>query len=213
VGRGEGARVDGDHREPGRAVNRTWMTDLGDLPPADADASVAARRRAAFTRAVVEAATATCSRAWWRSAVACVGRRGRKLCRAYVEVRVTRDLDAAQWTCASCGDRGMVTGWIDTAHDFVSFPPEGGDTRALALDEAAYGTLLTLADGQPDERSILVRATPVDDGAALALTASAGELQDLLLLVDEGMATARQRSELVRLDRIRAEVRAAMDPA
>jgi hypothetical protein len=77
----------------------TWTTDIRHLPRDDDEAPAEARRRAAFTREVVEAATSPAVRGSWVSAVPCVGVIGGKPCAALAKVSRAPKKDEVTWAC------------------------------------------------------------------------------------------------------------------
>ena len=96
----------------------TWVTDLQHLVPEFVkDAPAPAKRRAAFTREVVEAATCRVWKEAWISAVPCVARVGRRLCRGRIRV-VSSTLDSIEWCCTDCPETG-ATGHIGTPLPYI----------------------------------------------------------------------------------------------
>lgn len=187
----------------------TWVTAMGDLPPEGAPVPAAARRRADFTRAVVEAATSRPEEdAPWLSAVRCIGASG---CAGRVEVQDDFGHGEVRWRCATCGDEGVVRGWEHCHHDLSDFTPFD-DQRPWALGEAEHELLLGATRGLPDLRAVIVRASPhPKEPALLVAQATMDELRELSLLVAELADAARGRRERELLVGLWASLRTAMD--
>src|SRR4051794_9917681 len=93
----------------------TWVTDVRHLPPAQpSDGAAAETRRAEFMRAIVEAATSRATESSWCSAIRCIARVGRKVCRARIHVGQP-EAGRVEWSCMACGERGVITGFEGTA--------------------------------------------------------------------------------------------------
>jgi hypothetical protein len=186
----------------------TWVTAMGDLPEGAA-VPVAARRRAEFTRAVVEAATSRPDKdASWLSAVRCTGASG---CAGRVEVHEDFDHGEVRWRCATCGDEGVVRGWEHSEHDLSDFMPFD-DQRPWLLDEAEHELLLGATRGLPDLRAVIMRASPhATEPRLLVADATVEELDELYTLVEELADAARRGRERELLDGLRASLCTTMD--
>jgi hypothetical protein len=110
----------------------TWITDLRDLPPPGPSVGQAARRRADFARAVVEAATSRVAATPWRSAVRCLGGRASKRCGHAIDLALRED--AVEWSCGGCGDSGVVTHVAGLDADMSGYVPRG---KTVLTDLAA----------------------------------------------------------------------------
>lgn len=171
----------------------TWVTAMGDLPPEGAAVPEAARRRADFTRAVVEAATSRPEEdAPWLSAVRCIGASG---CVGRVEVQDDFAHGEVRWRCATCGDDGVVRGWEHCHHDLSDFALFE-DQRLWVLDEAEHELLIESTRGLADLRAVIVRASPHPKEPALLVTQATGdELRELSRRIAELADAARGRRE------------------
>ena len=187
----------------------TWVTDWGDLPPEGASVPELARRRAEFTRAVVEAATSRPEEdAPWLSAVRCIGASG---CAGRVEVLDDFDHGEVRWRCATCGDEGVVRGWEHCNHDLSDFVP-CDDLRRWVLDDEEREYLHGATRGLPDLRAVIMRASPhARDPRVLVVEASVEELDELYTLIEELTDVARGRREHELLDGLRASLCTSMD--
>lgn len=188
-----------------------WSTHLNDLPPeTDASVPAAARRRAAFTRAVVEAATSRLGEGRWRTAVRCIKRVGHKACMTPIEV--TYDgVDSVAWSCAACSERGVVTGFIGSDLDLSIYFGLEADTT-WGMDGSAHEMLLAATKHIPELRSVVARAAPHDTiPGLLLLRATLDELDDLYTLVEHLEGATRSPSRRDLLAGLRASLCTAMD--
>jgi hypothetical protein len=190
----------------------SWVTDLSHLPSEDADVPGSARLRAAFMRAVVEAATSRCTLDEpWLSAVRCIGRVGRRTCGACVEVAYVEEPLEVRWRCAKCGDQGTVSGWLDTEWDLSPFEPWDEEVP-WGLDEEERAFLLEATRRIPELRAVIARATPRRSQPELfVVEAMVGELDELYTLVEELTDEVRGRRERELLDGLRASLCTSMD--
>lgn len=186
----------------------TWVTDMGDLPPEGASVPAAARRRAEFTRSVVEAATSRPTEDTpWVSAVRCIASR----CAGRVEVVDDFDHGEVRWRCAACGDEGVVRGWEHCEHDLSDFEAFE-DPRQWYLEEAEHELLLEGTRGLPELRAVIMGASPdPNDPQLLVVKATVEELDELYTLVEElaDATRAPRRREL--LEGLRASLCVTMD--
>jgi predicted RNA-binding Zn-ribbon protein involved in translation (DUF1610 family) len=187
----------------------SWVTDVGDLPAEEAAVPAAARERAEFSRAVVEAATARAEEeAFWRSAVRCVGRS----CRAErVEVELDLELSEVRWRCPSCGDDGVVRGWSCGEHDLLDCAPLD-DVVPWGLDDGERSLLLDATRDLRDLRAVIMRASPHPEHPdVLVVYATVEELDALYTLVEELTDVTRGRRKRELLEELRAGLCVAMD--
>lgn len=177
----------------------TWTTDVGHLPPDDPSVPLAARRRAEFTRHVVEAATSWETTEPWLAAVVCVGRVGRQRCRTWISVaRLSEDL--IEWTCGRCGDRGTVSGFEGSVLDLSDYRLDG-EFVTWGIDAKQQKLLLRLTASSPEYRSVLARARPHDEiRGLLIINATLPELDELHLLIEARMDGVRSKRERAILD-------------
>jgi len=203
-----GARGDAGGRPWLGPVMATWVTDFRDLTAKDAPA--AARRRAQFTRDVVEAATSRRMGPAWRSAVRCIGRVGRRACGAYVDVGYD-DEQTIGWSCPACGERGTVSGFVGAAADLSRYVPRGKEVL-WGFDEQERKLLRDATKELPNLRAVLARASPhVEIPGLLLVDATVPELDLMYTLVEDltDLTRSRQRREL--LDGLRASLCTSID--
>ncbi len=188
-----------------------WSTNLGHLPSEnDPSAPEAARLRGAFTRAVVEAATARAGPASWPSAVRCIATVGPKGCRAWILV-AREGPDAVAWSCPSCGEQGVVTGFAGSASDMSIHGARDKEvTWGFAEDEYEILRLATI--GRNELRRVVVRASPHAEIPGLLLVrATIDELDEVYTLVEELEGRTRSRKKLEILTGLRFSLSTAMD--
>jgi len=65
---------------------------------------------------IVRAATTRLAGPAWETAIACTRRPGRSACPGFVVVIVAPG-ESIRWTCPSCTDGGVISGWPDTVVD------------------------------------------------------------------------------------------------
>lgn len=173
---------------------RTWVTDAGHLPSeVDPKAPLAGRRRARFTFEVVETATARSMREKWRSAVSCVGRFGRKLCRGRIEVALVGD-ELIEWVCAKCGEQGTITGFTAGDHDLSGYVSKGKKVL-WGFDDDQRDLLLAGSAAIPRVRAVVARARPhAEIQGLLFLEATVPELDEVYTLVEDLTRATRDDS-------------------
>jgi len=131
---------------------KTWSTDVGHLGPVDdLTLPLAARRRSAFTRELVEAATSRRVAGSWCSAVRCIARVGRRVCGAHIQVEQPGP-GQVSWSCPGCGEAGVITGFAGTECDMSAYVPSQKKLRLWGFDDEGREVLLAvlplkLADG------------------------------------------------------------------
>ncbi len=189
----------------------TWVTDLQHLVPEFVkDAPAPAKRRAAFTREVVEAATCRTWREPWISAVPCVARVGRRLCRGRIRI-VISTLESVEWCCTDCPENGVITGHVETPSDLSAYAPKG-KLVFWGIDDAERDFLREHTAEMFELRSIISRARPhVDVPGLLLIDATVDELDEMYTLVEEltDVMPRGRRREL--LDGLRASLCNSMD--
>jgi hypothetical protein len=183
-----------------------WTADLQitDLrQPVHTEASTGTAtdaKRERFAQEVAEAATSKHEPAPWKSAVRCIARVGRRVCRARVHV-THFSAGRVGWSCQSCGAYGEVRGFEGSLYDMSPFVPKGGKLRVWAIDDEERKVLREAAALMPEVRAVVARGTPaVDLDAALMIQATMAELDELYTLVEslEDMTRSRARLELLR---------------
>jgi hypothetical protein len=187
----------------------TWVTDMRDVAPPEADVPGAARRRSEFTRSVVEAATSRRAGESWPTAVLCIGRRGRKVCGG--EVHVGRRDDAVEWSCAACGDSGVIRSFAGTDADFSVYVPRG-KTVLWGFDAEERAALLESTTHIPELRAVIARGRPHRDIPGLLLVeATVEELDEMYTLVEELTDATRSRRRIEIYDGLRASLCSSID--
>lgn len=189
----------------------TWVTDVRHLPPAQpSDGATAGTRRAAFVRAIVEAATSRATESSWCSATRCIARVGRKVCRARIHVSQP-EAGRVEWSCMACGERGVITGFEGTALDLSSHVPRK-KVLVWGFDDESREVLLGATTHIPSLRAVVARASPAADvEGLLVLQATLDELDELYTLVEHLSDMTRSRGRLELLDGLRADLCGVMD--
>ncbi len=189
----------------------TWVTDVQHLVAEFVkDAPAPAKRRAAFTGEVVEAATCRDCNEPWISAVPCVARVGRRLCRGRIRI-INSTLESIEWCCTECPDNGLITGHVGTPSDLSEYAPIG-KLVFWGIDDAERDFLREHTAEMLELRSIISRAHPhVDVPGLLLIDATVEELDEMYTLVEEltDVMPRGRRREL--LDGLRASLCNSMD--
>ena len=179
----------------------TWVTDVRDiLPCQDAAPKTPASRRAELTRELVEAATSRGVKGSWCSAVRCIARVGR------------RAPGQVEWTCATCGERGVITGFEGTELDMSAYVPPKKKLRTWGFDDEGRAVLLDATTHIPSLRAVVARASPAAEvQGLLLLQATVDELDEIYTLVEQLTDATRSRRRIELLDGMRADLCSAMD--
>ena len=186
-------------------------TDLSHLPGEDDDVPAAARRRARFTRHIIEAATSRDTDIRWTTAVRCIARKRRRACAGRIAVLFDGYREKVEWECDTCGESGVIHGFSCCEHDMSDFLP-GEDVVYWVLDDEARGVLWEATREHPDLRAVIARATPhVEHPEVLVVEATVAELDDVYTLVEWLTDGARSRRRRRILDGLRATLCTAMD--
>lgn len=188
-----------------------WVTDVRHCAAAEAtEVPAAAQRRAAFSREVVEAATSRSTREPWRSAVRCVGQLGRRNCSGRIEVERAAT-ERVSWSCAACGDTGVITGFEGGELDLSSYHPPG-KMVCWGVDDEERKVLASATTQLHGLRAVIARARPHAQVEGLLLVeATVRELDELYTLVEELTDGTRSRSRVELLDGLRASLCTSMD--
>jgi hypothetical protein len=191
---------------------KTWSTDVGHLAPMDdLTMPLAARRRSAFTRELVEAATSRRAAESWCSAVRCIARVGRRVCGERIHVEQPKPGQVA-WSCAACGEAGVVTGFAGTEFDMSAYVPGTKKVRIWGFDDESREVLLARTTQLPSLRAVLARASPsAEIPGLLVLQATVDELDEIYTLVEHLTDATRSRRRIELLDDLRAGLCSAMD--
>jgi hypothetical protein len=189
----------------------TWVTDVRHLPPAQpSDGATTGTRRAAFMRAIVEAATSRATEDSWCSAVRCIARVGRKECRARIHVGQP-EAGRVEWSCMACGERGVIKGFEGTALDLSSYVPRK-KVGLWGFDDDSREVLLVATTHIPSLRAVVARASPAAEvEGLLILQATLDELDEMYTLVEDLSDLTRSRRRLELFDGLRADLCAVMD--
>lgn len=189
----------------------TWVTDVQHLvPESDKLAPAPAQRRAAFTREVTEAATARATMEPWNTAVHCVARVNRRLCRGRIRI-LSATLESIEWCCSDCPENGVITGYVGTPSDLSRYAPQG-KLVFWGIDDEERSFLIAETVGVFELRAIVCRARPhADVPGLLLIDATVEELDEMYTLVEEltDMRTGRRQRDL--LDGLRASLCNSMD--
>jgi hypothetical protein len=194
------------------ATVKTWSTDVDHLAPAD-DLTVplAARRRSAFTRELVEAATSRRVAESWCSAVRCIARVGRRVCGARIQVEQP-EAGRVAWSCAACGAAGVITGFAGTELDLSAYVPRQKKLRLWGFDDEGREVLLAATTHIPSLRAIVSRASPTAEVEGLLLLhATVDELDEIYTLVEHLTDATRSRRRIELLDGMRMDLCTSMD--
>lgn len=171
---------------------------------------LAAQRRNAFTRALVEAATSRRAGSPWLSAVRCIARPERKSCGAWTLV-VRPEPGRVAWSCPACGEQGVVTGFEATEHDLSAYIPTL-KTLLWGIDEESRDVLLAATKAQPALRAIVARANPVAEVPGfLRIDATLAELDAVYTLVEQLRGGTRSRRRIEIIEELRGSLCDAMD--
>ncbi len=191
---------------------KTWSTDVRDLARmGTAPEAAAAERRARFTEQVVEAATARSTQDSWCSAVRCIARVGRKMCRGRVQV-ARPELQRVAWLCLVCGESGVATGFERTEFEMSPYVTRAKKLRLWGFDEESRDVLLAATMDRPFLRAIIARASPaVDVPDLLILQATVDELDEVYTLVEHLTDATGSRRRIELLDSLRFGLSTSMD--
>lgn len=189
-----------------------WVTELKDLPSKDTDSIPGSvRRRAQYTRDVVEAATSRDADLRWTTAVRCIARKRRRACTGRIVVLFDGAREEVEWECDTCGERGVIRGFSCCEHDMSDFLP-CADVVSWWLDDEARGVLWEATQYHPDLRAVIARATThVEHPEVLVVEAMVAELDDVYTLVEHLTDGTRSRRRRDLLDGLRASLCCAMD--
>jgi hypothetical protein len=190
----------------------TWVTDVRDiLPCQDADPKTPASRRAELARELAEAATSRGVKGSWCSAVRCIARVGRRACGARIQVGRPAP-GQVEWTCAACGERGVITGFEGTELDMSAYVPPKKKLRTWGFDDEGRAVLLDATTHIPSLRAVVARASPAAEvQGLLLLQATVDELDEIYTLVEQLTDATRSRRRIELLDGMRADLCSAMD--
>jgi hypothetical protein len=191
---------------------KTWSTDVRDLAPTrDLESPAEAAQHAAFTRELVEAATSRLADSPWCSAIRCIARVGRKACGARIHVS-RPDAERVEWSCAKCGERGVILGFEGTELDMSPYLPSKRKLRVWGFDDEEREVLIAATTHIPALRAVVARASPAAEvEGLLVVQATVDELDEVYTLVEQMTCTTRSRRRIELLDGLRASLCSAMD--
>ena len=189
----------------------TWITDVRHLPSIDAPEGSKGARRVELVREIVEAATSRRAAGSWCTAVRCLARTGRKACRGRLHVDPI-EAGRVEWSCAVCGERGVITGFDGTDLDLSSYVPRQKKLRLWGFDDEERSVLLAATTHIPSLRAVIARASPAADmPGILILQATVDELDEVYTLVEHLTDATRSRRRIELLDGLRASLCTSMD--
>jgi hypothetical protein len=190
----------------------TWITDLRHLPPPGAEGiAQSAQERAQFTRKVIEAATSRHPEGRWVSALRCVARVGRKRCRGRVEVELEVDRGAVEWSCVTCDESGVVSGFVGSDSDFSRYVP-GSKEVNWGVDDEERQVLLDATVELPELLAVIARTKPHAEVPGLLLVrATVEELDQIYTLVEELTDLTRSRKRRKMYDGLRMSLSSSID--
>jgi hypothetical protein len=189
----------------------TWTTDARALTPTLPEAQSATEPRTAFLRALAEAATSRSTKDAWCCAVRCIAVVGRKTCRARIHV-AEPGVGRVEWSCATCGERGTITGCGGTDLDLSSYVPRRMEVKVWGFDDKSRDVLLAATTHIPSLRAVIARASPAAEiEGLLILQATLDELDEIYTLVEQLTDATRSRRRIELLDGLRADLCGAMD--
>jgi hypothetical protein len=188
----------------------SWIIDLRHfLDDAGLPVGGPPGRLAAYWCQLIEAATARRDGAWGGSAVRCRRSPRRVRCTGYVRVRRSDATETVEWECATCGDRGVISGWVETAWDLRGVAAyRTGPLIEVRLSHDEYADLRG-CEAIGVETPVLLAAATVD-GDALVLAGTEAELDDVLGHVAAEANHTRDRRRRLALDAVYARLEDAL---
>jgi hypothetical protein len=188
----------------------SWITDLRHfLDEAGLPVAGPPGRHAAYWCQLVEAATVRPDGAWDGSAVHCRRLHRRVRCTGYVRVRRSDATETVEWKCATCGDRGVISGWAETAWGLRgAAAARPGPLIEVRLSHDEY-THLRGCEAISVETPVLLAEATVDD-AAIVLSGTEAELDDVLGHVAAEANHTRDRRRRAALDAAYARLEDAL---
>lgn len=188
---------------------RFYVTDMSHFSSEEDDDEMPppARRLYDFLGGVVKTATSLRAGEQVRTALRCRRTRGRTPCRGHLVVRLVETPAEITWSCAVCGEAGVVRGWECSIHDLggrlVSGDGSDGSMIQAMLSEEQYRLLesIDLIDLSAEQ---LVRGAILDRGEIrLAGTREefAALTAELAVAIDRA-GGGRRRTRLQELQRL-----------
>jgi hypothetical protein len=177
------------------------VSDLRDFLELPEDAPGPAVKMAERLRAVVRAATAEEPGETWESALICTRRPGRQACPGHLAVLRTDVPAEIHWRCTSCGEEGVVHGWVGSPFDLRRSrgEPPGADEATIAVPDEVAAALRELQLLDLDCERLVYRARVVD--GEVLLSGTPDDLDDLLGYVAAESSHEPNRRRQARFDR------------
>lgn len=192
-------------------VMATWVTDVSEIAAAREVEQTLEEPRAAFACALVEAATSRSVASAWCSAVRCIARVGRRVCRSPISVAQS-EAGRVDWSCTACGERGAITGFVGTVVDLSPYVPRRKKLRVWGFEDEERAVLLAGTLHFPALRAVVARASPAAEiKGLLVLQATIDELDAIYTIVEHLTDGTRSRRRIELLDGLRASLCSAMD--
>jgi hypothetical protein len=116
-----------------------------------------------------------------------------------------------EWSCPSCGEEGVLTGFEGTEHDLSAYIPSK-EMRLWGVDEESRDVLLAATKALPSLRALVARASPVAEVPGfLRIDATVGELDAMYTFVEQLRDGARNRWRIELMEELRGSLCDAMD--
>lgn len=187
-------------------------TDVRDLAAArQGEETAEGAASTAFIYEIVEAATSRRPDGAWRSAVRCIARRGRKTCRARIQVALAA-AGRITWSCTACPACGVVTGFVGSALDRSVYIPRKTKLRVFGFDDEGRQLLRSATMLLPELSAVVARARPAQDvPELLVVEATVDELDGLYTLIAQMLDETSHRRRRALLDGMLSDLCTAID--
>jgi hypothetical protein len=132
------------------------------------------------------------------------------MCGAWLDV--TRvEPSTLEWSCSTCGERGVITGFANSELDFSPFLPRTS-TVLWGLDQESRDVLYAATARIASLRAIVARASPVAEiEGFLRVDATVDELDELYTLIEQLSDQTRSGRRRELFDDLRRSLCGAMD--
>lgn len=183
---------------------------MGHFLDLDDDAPAATARLAAHLGRIVRSASVRPAVTGGATAVRCTRRPQRRRCPGYVMVFRRSDGSIA-WSCDSCGDEGVITGWQATPFDLSNLDDSDAEGDVIVVEVSAdlVDELAEVLILDPWAELLVARAQPRGSGVVLAgLSEAFDQLVDAV--ASEANATDDRRRQR-RLDAVYDALVASLD--
>ena len=139
----------------------------------------------------------------------CIGGDDVKRCAAPIEVSYD-GADSIAWSCAaSCGESGVITGFVGSENDLSVFVTLGPEV-IWSIEDGEHEMLRAATRSLPELRGTIVRAEPTEMPGRVVVKATLEELEDISALLDHLLETTRGRAKLEVAGRIRQSLSIAL---